>query len=69
MGVSLINDQKEIIIDTIKNITNDDWKVLVVDEHSKKVIDNVAKEDDILNQNIASMAEHTCKEYKLGRMG
>ena len=41
----------------------------MVDEHSKKVIDNVAKEDDILNQNIASMAEHTCKEYKLGRMG
>lgn len=31
------------------------WKVLVVDEFSKKIIDNVAKEDDILNQNIASM--------------
>lgn len=31
------------------------WKVLVVDEFSKKILDNVAKEDDILNQNIASM--------------
>lgn len=30
------------------------WKVLVVDEFSKKILDNVAKEDDILNQNIAS---------------
>ena len=41
----------------------------MVDEQSKKLIDNVAKEDDILNQNIASMAEHTCKQNKLGRMG
>lgn len=32
------------------------WKVLVLDESSKKIIDNVVKEDDILNQNIASNA-------------
>lgn len=32
------------------------WKVLITDENSKKIIDNVVKEDDILNQNIASMA-------------
>lgn len=32
------------------------WKVLVVDEFSKKILDNVAKEDDILNQNVASMS-------------
>lgn len=31
------------------------WKCLVVDENSKKIIDNVVKEDDILNNNIASM--------------
>jgi syntaxin-binding protein 1 len=30
------------------------WKVLVIDETSKKIIDNVVKEDDILNHNIAS---------------
>lgn len=30
------------------------WKVLVIDESSKKIIDNVVKEDDILNENIAS---------------
>jgi hypothetical protein len=29
--------------------------VLVIDENSKKIIDNVVKEDDILNENIASM--------------
>lgn len=32
--------------------------VLVVDENSKKIIDNVLKEDDILNENIASMSNH-----------
>lgn len=26
-----------------------------MDEESKKILDNVAKEDDILNENIASM--------------
>jgi len=31
------------------------WKVLVIDEGAKKIIDNVVKEDDILNENIASM--------------
>jgi syntaxin-binding protein 1 len=29
--------------------------VLVLDEESKKLIDNVVKEDDILNHNIASV--------------
>ena len=28
--------------------------MLVIDESSKKIIDNVVKEDDILNENIAS---------------
>jgi hypothetical protein len=28
--------------------------VLVIDEGSKKILDNVVKEDDILNENIAS---------------
>lgn len=30
------------------------WKVLVVDTDSKRILDNVVKEDDILNENIAS---------------
>ncbi|KAH8681230.1 Sec1 family superfamily protein [Xylariales sp. PMI_506] len=55
MGVSLIDEQREIIIETIKNITQGDWKVLVIDEDSKKIIDNVVKEDDILNNNIANI--------------
>lgn len=35
------------------------WKVLVIDEDSKKILDSVVKEDDILNQNIASMHART----------
>lgn len=30
------------------------WKVLVIDGTSKKIIDSAVKEDDILNHNIAS---------------
>ncbi|KAI1490568.1 Sec1 family protein [Biscogniauxia mediterranea] len=55
MGVSVIQEQRDIIINTIKHITAGDWKVLVLDENSKKLIDNVAKEDDILNYNIANI--------------
>ncbi|OLN81280.1 Protein transport protein sec1 [Colletotrichum chlorophyti] len=55
MGVSTLQEQHDVIISTIKNITQGDWKVLVLDEGSKKIIDNVIKEDDILNQNIANI--------------
>ncbi|KAI1749914.1 Sec1 family protein [Xylaria castorea] len=55
MGVSIIQEQHDIIIQIIKTITSGDWKVLVVDATSKKIIDNAAKEDDILNHNIANI--------------
>ncbi|KAH9887173.1 Sec1-like protein [Xylariomycetidae sp. FL2044] len=55
MGVSIIQEQHDIIVHTIKHITAGDWKILVIDETSKKIIDNVVKEDDILNHNIANI--------------
>ncbi|RDW69723.1 Sec1-like protein [Coleophoma cylindrospora] len=55
MGASVIQEQRDLIVNTIKNITRGDWKVLVVDEAAKKIIDNVVKEDDILNENIANI--------------
>ncbi|KIH90135.1 syntaxin-binding protein 1 [Sporothrix brasiliensis 5110] len=55
MGISIIQIQEQVIIDTIENITRGDWKVLVLDETSKKIIYNVVKEDDILNKNIANI--------------
>ncbi|KAK2627818.1 hypothetical protein QTJ16_002464 [Diplocarpon rosae] len=53
--VSAILEQREIILDALKSITRGDWKVLVIDEFTKKIIDNVVKEDDILNENIANI--------------
>ncbi|KFY05469.1 hypothetical protein V492_08521 [Pseudogymnoascus sp. VKM F-4246] len=55
MGASAIQDQRDIIVGAIKNITRGDWKVLVVDTDSKRILDNVVKEDDILNENIANI--------------
>ncbi|RWA10762.1 hypothetical protein EKO27_g4345 [Xylaria grammica] len=45
MGVSIIQEQRD----------TGDWKVLVIDATSKNIIDNVVKEDDILNYNIANI--------------
>ncbi|KAI6247762.1 hypothetical protein HI914_03914 [Erysiphe necator] len=53
--VSVIQEQRDIILETIKSITRGDWKVLVIDESARKIIDNVVKEDDILNENIANI--------------
>ena len=43
----------------VELLTSSQWKVLVIDENAKKLIDNVVKEDDILNENIASTSRKT----------
>ncbi|KXJ85518.1 Sec1 family superfamily [Microdochium bolleyi] len=57
MGISIIEEQRDLVLNTIKRITSGDWKVLVVDESSKRIIDNVLKEDDILNHNVANIEQ------------
>jgi len=57
MGISIIEEQRDLIIGTLKRITSGDWKVLVIDESSKRIVDNVLKEDDILNHNIANIEQ------------
>ncbi|KAF1985055.1 Sec1-like protein [Aulographum hederae CBS 113979] len=57
MGVSMIETQRGVILDTIRRTAPGEWKVLVVDEDSRKVIDNVMKEDDILNENITNIEQ------------
>lgn len=57
MGVSIIDTQRDIILDTIRNTARGEWKVLVVDETSRKLIDNVVKEDDILNEQITNIEQ------------
>ncbi|KIV99203.1 uncharacterized protein PV09_09067 [Verruconis gallopava] len=55
MGLNVIQSQKDDILNAIRNATRGDWKVLVVDEQTKKLLDNVLKEDDILNENITNI--------------
>ncbi|KAJ4854875.1 sec1 family domain-containing protein [Trichoderma breve] len=55
MGLSVFEEQHNVILQEIKNITQNDWKCLIVDETSKKIVDNVVKSDDILNNNIATI--------------
>ncbi|KAF2739056.1 syntaxin-binding protein-like protein 2 [Polyplosphaeria fusca] len=55
MVVSMIDLQRDLILTTIENVTRGDWKVLVVDEKSRSLIDDVVKEDDILNRNITNI--------------
>ncbi|KAL6710234.1 syntaxin binding protein 1 [Coniothyrium glycines] len=52
---SMIEIQRSLILETIRNTTRGDWKVLIVDEDSQKLIKNVVKEDDILEYNITNV--------------
>nr|OQO22060.1 hypothetical protein B0A51_09808 [Rachicladosporium sp. CCFEE 5018] len=55
--VSIIDAQREIILNTIRQTTRGDWKVLVVDIESRRLIDNVLEEDAILNENITHIEQ------------
>ncbi|TKA69182.1 hypothetical protein B0A49_04120, partial [Cryomyces minteri] len=57
MGVSIMDAQRDILLDTIKSTAPGEWKVLVVDEASRKLIDNVVKEDEILNEHITNIEQ------------
>ncbi|KAK4199645.1 putative syntaxin-binding protein 2 [Triangularia verruculosa] len=54
-GVSIIKEHQKSIIDIIRNTTRGDWKVLVLDENTEKIINATVNEDDILNHNIANI--------------
>ncbi|KAK3721024.1 syntaxin binding protein 1 [Vermiconidia calcicola] len=59
MGVSLIDAQRDVILGQIHHITKNDWKVLVVDPDSKRVLDNVLDQDTLLNENITNIEQIT----------
>ncbi|KAM0270430.1 hypothetical protein ACHAQH_009449 [Verticillium albo-atrum] len=63
-GPSIIQEQRDILLSTIKGITRGDWKVLVVDESAYKLIENVATDDDVLNLNVANI-EHIEKKREM----
>ncbi|KAI9375743.1 Sec1-like protein [Aspergillus egyptiacus] len=54
---SVLNIQREVILNTIRSTGGDNWKVLVVDEASRKLIDNAVNEDDILNLNVTNIEQ------------
>ncbi|KAE8329539.1 Sec1-like protein [Aspergillus sergii] len=57
MNSSILNIQREIILNTIRYTAGNEWKVLVVDETSRKLIDNAVSEDDILNLNVTNVEQ------------
>ncbi|SMY27407.1 unnamed protein product [Zymoseptoria tritici ST99CH_1A5] len=59
MVVSILDAQRDILLNTIRHITRGDWKVLVVDPDSRRLIDNVLEQDTILNENITNIEQIT----------
>ncbi|OCT45227.1 Protein transport protein sec1 [Cladophialophora carrionii] len=55
MASSILDIQRNIILDTIRATSGRDWKILILDEQSKRLIYNATKEDDILNCNIINI--------------
>ncbi|KAJ5457660.1 hypothetical protein N7475_009048 [Penicillium sp. IBT 31633x] len=48
---------KIVILNTIRNAGGQDWKVLVVDENSKKLVEGAVKEEEILNLNVSNVEQ------------
>ncbi|KAH1364271.1 hypothetical protein KXV22_005975 [Aspergillus fumigatus] len=57
MGSSIINIQRDVILNTIRHAGGNEWKVLVVDETSRKLIYNATNDDDILNLNVTNVEQ------------
>ncbi|KAJ5107279.1 hypothetical protein N7456_003954 [Penicillium angulare] len=57
MGASIIEIQRDIIINTIRHAVGHEWKVLVVDEQSRKLINGAVKEEEILNLNVSNVEQ------------
>ncbi|KAK4156544.1 protein transport protein sec1 [Chaetomidium leptoderma] len=54
-GPSILKDHGKAIVDAIRRTAPKEWKVLVIDEAAKRIIDSSVNEDDILNHNIANI--------------
>ncbi|CAL5870552.1 uncharacterized protein PFLUO_LOCUS4791 [Penicillium psychrofluorescens] len=57
MGSSIITIQRDIILNNIRHAGGPDWKVLVVDETSRKLINGAVNEEEILNFNISNIEQ------------
>ncbi|KAJ5489136.1 hypothetical protein N7539_004026 [Penicillium diatomitis] len=57
MGSSIVDIQRDIILNTIRNVVGNDWKVLVADEASRKLINSAVKDEEILNLNVSNIEQ------------
>ncbi|KAI9746802.1 MAG: vacuolar sorting protein VPS33/slp1, partial [Candelina submexicana] len=57
MGVSVIDLQRKIFVDIVRSTAPGEWKVFVLDEGSKRLVDNVATVDEILNENVTNIEQ------------
>ena len=53
----MLHIQRDLILDAIRNTARGEWKVLVVDDASRRLMDNVVREDDILKENITNIEQ------------
>ncbi|KAL9601078.1 MAG: hypothetical protein Q9219_002788 [cf. Caloplaca sp. 3 TL-2023] len=54
-GTSAINFQQQAILETIRHTDSGEWKVLVLDGGSRRLIDGTVREDDILELNVTNI--------------
>lgn len=57
MGTSAITIQQEIILEAVRSTARGEWKVVVLDAGSKRLVDGVVQEDDILKQNVTNIEQ------------
>ncbi|RMZ84679.1 hypothetical protein DV737_g895, partial [Chaetothyriales sp. CBS 132003] len=57
MASSMIDLQRAAVLEAIKTTSGDDWKVLVLDDHSRDIVFNAASLDDVLNCNIINVEQ------------
>ena len=57
MGSSAIGVQQEIILDAVRSTARGEWKVVVLDASSRRLVDNAVREDDILKENVTNVEQ------------
>ena len=57
MGSSAIAAQQEIVLDAVRSTARGEWKVVVLDSGSRKLVDNTVREDDILKENVTNIEQ------------
>ena len=57
MATSAITIQQEVILSTVRSTVPGEWKILVLDAGSRRLVDGSVKEDDILKENVTNIEQ------------